>query len=42
MNVRLHPYVMLLAARASLTDPQGDGHYVLERIWKASDVNYQA
>lgn len=41
VNVRLHPYVMLQAARASLTDPQGDGRYVLDRIWKASDLNYQ-
>jgi hypothetical protein len=40
VNVRLHPYVMLLAARASLTDPEGDGHYVLERIWKSSDIAY--
>lgn len=39
-NVRLHPYVMLLAARAALLDPEDDGHYVLERIWKAGDVNY--
>jgi hypothetical protein len=40
VNVRLRPYVMLLQARASLTDPQADGHYVLERIWKASDLDY--
>ena len=40
VNVRLHPYVMLLEARPSLTDPQGDGHYILERIWKASNVTY--
>lgn len=40
VNVRLHPYVMTFGARASLTDPQGDGHYVLERIWKASTVAY--
>jgi hypothetical protein len=40
VNVRLRPYVMLLQARASLTDPQGDGHFVLDRIWKASDVDY--
>ncbi len=41
VNVRLHPYVMVLAARPSLTDPQGDGHYVLDRIWKSSDLNYK-
>ena len=40
VNVRLHPYVMVLSARASLTDPEGDGHYVLQRIWKAAEVNY--
>jgi hypothetical protein len=41
VNVRLHPYVMVLAAQPSLTDPQGDGHYVLDRIWKSSDLNYK-
>jgi hypothetical protein len=40
VNVRLHPYVMLLEARPSLTDPQGDGSYVLNRIWKNSILNY--
>ena len=40
VNVRLHPYVMVLSARAALTDPQGDGHYVLDRIWKSSDLAY--
>jgi hypothetical protein len=39
-NVRLHPYVMILAARAALLDPVDDGHYVLERIWKASELDY--
>lgn len=39
-NVRLHPYVMVLNARPSLTDPERDGHYVLERIWKSSEVDY--
>jgi Bacterial capsule synthesis protein PGA_cap len=42
MNVRLHPYVMVLSARASLTDPEGDGHYVLQRIWDSSDLTYGA
>jgi poly-gamma-glutamate capsule biosynthesis protein CapA/YwtB (metallophosphatase superfamily) len=41
INVRLHPYVMILAARADLTDPEGDGHYVLQRIWKASELDYR-
>jgi hypothetical protein len=40
VNVRFHPYVMLLNARPSLTDPEDDGHYVLERIWKASEIDY--
>ena len=40
VNIRFHPYVMILNARPSLTDPEGDGHYVLERIWKASELDY--
>lgn len=40
VNVRLHPYVIILAARAALTDPEGDGHYVLQRIWKNSELDY--
>lgn len=40
INVRLHPYVMVLAARADLLDPVGDGHYVLDRVWKISDLDY--
>ena len=34
-NVRLHPYVIILGARPALTDPEGDGRYVLQRIWKS-------
>ena len=41
VNVRLHPYVMILAARASLTDPEGDGHYVLNRVWKGATLDYR-
>jgi Bacterial capsule synthesis protein PGA_cap len=41
VNIRLHPYVMILAARAALTDPEGDGHYVLDRIWKNSELDYR-
>jgi hypothetical protein len=41
VNIRLHPYVMVLGARPTLTDPEGDGHYVLDRIWKSSDVSYR-
>jgi hypothetical protein len=40
VNVRFHPYVMVLAARAALLDPAGDGHYVLDRIWKSSQLGY--
>jgi hypothetical protein len=40
VNVRLHPYVMILAARAALLDPAGDGHYVLDRIFKNSEYDY--
>jgi hypothetical protein len=40
-NVRLHPYVMILAARPALLDPEGDGRYVLERIWKNSELDYR-
>jgi hypothetical protein len=39
VNVRLRPYTMYLFARASLTDPQGDGRYVLQRIWQHSDLD---
>ena len=41
VNVRLHPYVMILAARAALLDPASDGHYVLQRIWKESELDYR-
>jgi hypothetical protein len=40
VNIRFHPYVMVLSARPSLTDPEGDGHYVLERIWKSGQADY--
>jgi poly-gamma-glutamate capsule biosynthesis protein CapA/YwtB (metallophosphatase superfamily) len=39
-NVRLHPYVIIRGARPALTDPEGDGRYVLERIWRNSDLRY--
>jgi len=39
-NVRFHPYVMLLNARAGMTDPEGDGSYVLRRMWEASALDY--
>ncbi len=40
VQVRLHPYIMLEQAQASLTDPATDGHYVLQRVFDASDVSY--
>ncbi len=39
VNVRMRPYVMHLYARASLTDPEGDGRYVLQRIFKYSEID---
>jgi poly-gamma-glutamate capsule biosynthesis protein CapA/YwtB (metallophosphatase superfamily) len=38
VNVRLHPYIMLRQAQASLIDPQTDGRYVLGRIWKYAEI----
>ncbi|MEP7040647.1 MAG: CapA family protein [Chloroflexota bacterium] len=40
VSIRFHPYVMLLNARPTLTDPEGDGHYVLQRIWESSEIDY--
>jgi len=38
VNVRLHPYIMLRQAQASLINPQTDGRYVLGRIWKYAEI----
>jgi hypothetical protein len=38
VNVRLHPYIMLRQAQASLIDPETDGRYVLGRIWKYAEI----
>ncbi|HEV2005809.1 MAG TPA: CapA family protein [Candidatus Limnocylindrales bacterium] len=38
VNVRLHPYIMLRQAQASLIDPQTDGRDVLGRIWKYAEI----
>ena len=35
-----HATAQLLNARAGMTDPEGDGHYVLERMWEVSDLDY--
>ncbi len=40
VNVRLHPTVQVLQARPALLDPEGDGSYVLERIWKYATVEF--
>ena len=40
VNVRMRPYVIILGSRPALTDPEGDGRYVLERIWKNSELDY--
>ncbi|PZR60223.1 MAG: hypothetical protein DLM71_10875 [Chloroflexi bacterium] len=40
VNVRLHPYAMYLQAQANLTDPQGDGRYVLRRVLGVSRLAY--
>ena len=39
VNVRMRPYVMHLYARASLTNPEGDGSYVLQRIFKYAEID---
>lgn len=36
VQARFHPYVILDQAQPNLTDPQGDGHYVLERMFEGS------
>ena len=41
VNVRLHPYVMHpRRPRRASPIPEGDGHYVLERIWARGEVDY--
>ena len=40
VNVRLRPTVMIRQARPALLDPEGDGRYVLQRIWKYSTVHH--
>lgn len=39
-NLRVIPYVMVAEARAALLDPQADGHYVLDRLFKSSKLDY--
>ncbi|EWT01458.1 hypothetical protein N865_10440 [Intrasporangium oryzae NRRL B-24470] len=40
VNVRLRPTVMIKQARPALLDPEGDGRYVLQRVYTYSDVDY--
>ena len=40
VNVHLYPFVQVKIARADLTNPETDGHYVLQRVWKNSAVDY--
>lgn len=41
VNTRMHPYVMLFSSRAALTDPQGDGYCVLQRVSAHSELDYR-
>ena len=36
VQARMHPYVTRDQAQTNLTDPEGDGHYVLERVFEHS------
>lgn len=38
VQARMHPYVMLDQAQVNLTDPEGDGSYVLNRIFEWSGL----
>jgi hypothetical protein len=40
INVRMRPTVQILQARPALLDPEADGHYVLDRIWKYATLDY--
>lgn len=40
VNARLHPTVQVLQARPALLDPEGDGNYVLQRMWAYGDLDY--
>jgi poly-gamma-glutamate capsule biosynthesis protein CapA/YwtB (metallophosphatase superfamily) len=41
VNARLHPTVQILGARPALLDPEGDGNYVLNRMWLYADLDYR-
>ncbi|HET8587510.1 MAG TPA: CapA family protein, partial [Candidatus Limnocylindria bacterium] len=40
VNVRMRPTVQILQARPALLDPEGDGRYVLQRVWKYATLDY--
>jgi poly-gamma-glutamate capsule biosynthesis protein CapA/YwtB (metallophosphatase superfamily) len=40
VNVRMRPTVQILQARPALLDPEADGRYVLQRIWKYATIDY--
>ncbi len=40
VQARMHPYIMLLQAQANLIDPETDGHYVLQRVFDNSELDY--
>ena len=41
VNARLHPTVQVLGARPVLLNPEGDGNYVLNRMWLYGDLDYR-
>ncbi len=41
VNARLHPTVQVLGARPALLNPEGDGNYVLNRMWLYADLDYR-
>jgi poly-gamma-glutamate capsule biosynthesis protein CapA/YwtB (metallophosphatase superfamily) len=41
-NVHVYPYVMVFNARSDLTNPQADGHYVMDRLWDHATTDYLA
>ncbi len=38
VQARLHPYVVLDQAQPNLTDPTTDGRYVLDQVWRVSQL----
>ena len=40
VQARFHPYIVLFQAQADLINPETDGHYLMERLWQASESSY--